>query len=469
MTVSPTIAEQMAAFSTELNWRQIPDSVRHAAVRHLADTLACAIAAAAEPDAEAIEISRKYALRGIARPEATIIGSLIQTEVRSASFVNCTMARYIDANDIYLSKRDGGHFSDAIPAVLAMAEMTVATGQALLEAIVVAYEIQAVLAESYRWMTRGFHSVSQVTVGVAAAVARLLGLDSDRTTHAINLAMTSGLILQSWLKPSESVPAIKSGSAGLTAERGILCAELAADGITGPPDAIETLFDLLPSDSDPEPVRWLGKRWTTNRNAIKPVPAQIYTQAVIQCAEHLYQDGLRLDQVASITVRSNDGACGRVQGAPEAFTPQTRESADHSTPFVVAMTLRDGPMSPATYDGRPWLIPELREAMARMELIIDDAWQRNMVEDGVLGAEMIAIDMAGKRYEAVVDQFTGHPDRPLSDLQLVDKLEKFLARPHIQSQGAGSRLFDACLAVEHASSIADLVMACQITPPGDTG
>lgn len=133
-------AQRLARFAANLRHDQIPDEVTQAAARNLADTLACAIAAAVDPEAKAITICRDYALRGLSRPEATILGSADQTDLRSAALVNCTMARYIDANDIYMGRpgRDTGHFSDITPALVATAEKTGALGRDLLAAIVIA-------------------------------------------------------------------------------------------------------------------------------------------------------------------------------------------------------------------------------------------------------------------------------------------------------------------------------------------
>jgi 2-methylcitrate dehydratase len=458
-------AVRLARFAASFPQLDVPEEIDTAAKRYLADTLACAIAAAGDPDAAAITICREYARRGMSRPEATILGSAERTDLRSAALVNCTMARYIDANDIYMGRpgRDTGHFSDVIPALIGAAEKSGATGRDLLNAIIIAYETQAILCESYHWMRRGFHSVSTASVGTALGAGYLMNLNEEQLTHAVTLSVTSGLMLQSWLKPAEELPAIKGGAAGFTAERGIMAAELAEMGFTGPPDAIETLYERFASEVDMEPFTWLGQRWTTHRNAIKPVPAQIYTQAAIQCAEQLYRDGLRLDALTSLVVRSNDGCCGRVQGSPQAFNPASREAADHSTPFVVAMVLRDGFLTEASYRGEPWLDNDLRALMSGMQLIIDPEWDRRLNEEGLLGAEIRAADRSGKQYHARVCQFTGHPDNPLPDEALVAKLSSLLDDPAIQGHGAGRRLMNACLAIDDREDVTELVASCRLT------
>ncbi len=248
------ISERLAEFTFELQLPEIPADVVEAAIRSLADTLGCAIAARLEPDARAIDIVVDLADRDRSRQEATIIGGNWKTSLRAAALANCTMARFIDANDIYMpvngSLSGSGHFSDAIPALVAAAESSGASGAALLEAIVVAYEVQAALADSLPWLDLGLHSVSQVSVAVSLAAGRLLGLNERQLAHSAALAITSGLFLESWLHPSDDVPAIKGGAPGLAAERGITCATLAAAGFTGPLDAFEIFYARFGGEGD---------------------------------------------------------------------------------------------------------------------------------------------------------------------------------------------------------------------------
>jgi 2-methylcitrate dehydratase len=440
----------------------VPADVQRATTRLLADTLACAIAAAAEPEGGAVDIVREYALQFEQRDEATIVGTSWRTDLRSAALVNCTMARFLDANDIYMPPAGvlsgSGHFSDATLALVAAAEFVEASGAELLEAMVVAYEVQAALAESFAWLERGFHSVSQVTFATALAAGKLNGLDEECLAHAAALALTSGLFLQSWLQPSAQVPAIKNGAPGLAVERGILCADLAGMGFTGPLDALERFYTLFGQGQvDLDPFERLGDEWTVPRNAIKPAPAQIFTQAIIQCAVDLYAQGLRLDTLVELSVRSNDGACGRVQGSPAAFEPASREAADHSTPYVVAMALRDGGVSLASYARKDWLQADIREVMGRMRLIVDPDWDARLRGEGLLGGEIEARDRDGRIYRSEVRQFLGHPDNPLSDVELVAKLEAFVGRRDVLGEGAGRRLFELCGDLAEEPNLARLI------------
>lgn len=453
-------AETIAAFATELQFEDLPEAVVGAAIRAVADTLACAVGALDEPGPA---ILRRYAERRGNRPEATLLGGRERVDLSLAALVNGTLARDLDANDLYAGPpdRDSGHFSDAIPAVLAAAEHAGASGRETLTAVVIAYEVQAVLAEAYLWMSRGLHPVSQVAWAVPAAAGRLLGLSAEQIVSAVGLAgTTGGLILQSWLKPAPSMPLIKGGAPGFAAQAGLQATELAADGFTAPPDALETLFARLPSEADPAPFARLARPYafTTPRNMLKRYPAQIYTQSAVQAARELHPEIGSIDEIAVATVYGHRGVAAGVQGGAGAYTPETRAAADHSTPFVVAMALRDGDLSPASYDGEPWHDPALRDLIHRVDLVIDPAFEEALVERGQFGCRLVVELLDGRRLEATVEQQAGHPDNPLTRDELLAKMRGFVdAR---LGAGAAERLLEAAEALPEAADVSTLIAVC---------
>ena len=148
-----TILQQMAAFTYGLNYRELPADVRHAARRHLADSVACMLGAS---QMDAVNATRSYALAQGGNQDATLIGAANKTPAALAALVNGTAVRYLDANDIVARSgdHDSGHFSDALPALLALAERHARSGAELLTCIVAAYELQGALSESFQFMKR---------------------------------------------------------------------------------------------------------------------------------------------------------------------------------------------------------------------------------------------------------------------------------------------------------------------------
>lgn len=455
------LAERMAEFALGLEFGELPSSVVEAAARIVADTLACGVAALDEPGPAFL---RQYALEHTGRPEATLLGGAGRVDLPLAALVNSALVRDLDANDIYAAPlgKDTGHFSDAIPAVLAAAELAGASGREFLTAVVAVYELQAALAEAYHWMRRGLHSVSQVAWAVPAAAGRLLGLSREQIVSAIGLAgTTGGLVLQSWLKPGPELPLIKGAAPGFVCQRALEAVQLAAGGLTAPPDALETLFEHLPADEDLAAFDRLHGRgeWAVLRTIIKRYPAQIYTQAAIAAAASLHREIGSMDGIAMVTVYSHRGVTAGVQGSPGAYAPRTRAAADHSTPFVVALALRDGDLTPASYQGEPWRDPSLLDLMRRIDLVIDPDFERAFHEGGVLGCRVVVELLDGRRLEGTIRQPPGHPDTPLAREELLAKL-RALVEPRL-GPGAAERLLSTAERLPEAPDVAALLDACR--------
>lgn len=452
-----TIAELLGAFATGQGPRAVPEELRTLLLRHLADTIACAAAAGPELADSGLD---PRTLLPPADPEmaATTIGGM-RVSARSAALVGGTLSRYLDANDTYLPQhvRTVGHLSDASLAIVAMAESVHASGAELVDALVVSYECQGWLAEHFAWPEAGYHPTGLAAVGAALAAARLLGLDATGAANATALVASTGLILNTWLRPEGGViPTVKGLAAGLGSERGLLCAELAASGGAAPADAFEHVWAragaTLRRHSDECP----GDPWTIGRNAMKSVPSQIYTQSVAEAAGLLYERGLRLEEVSRIVVRSHRHASGHVQGSPRAFAPSTRGDADHSTPFVTVMMLRDGEITPRTYLEEPWKEPGIVDALRRVELVIDETMDREFDELGRYSATVVVTDSSGDEHRADIEQFSGHPERPLSQARLLRKLTAFTDDPTVWGPGAAAALLKACAGLPLAVDLSAL-------------
>ena len=257
------------------------------------------------------------------------------------------MVRYLDANDIFVLRRGGasGHFSDATAALLALAERYRRSGEELLTCIVASYELQGALAESLNFWERGLHPLTNVAWVAPIVAARLVGATPAEAGARVRSLVATGTVLNTWIRPAETIPMIKSVAVGLALERAVEAAELAALGVTATDDALEIVLAHLKSPRrsrfDPRPVEQLGRRWTMTRNMLKLYPAQINTQAAVEATLGLYQNGIRAEQVRRLILHGHRNVCGGVQGSPQAFAPSSREAADHSTP------LRHGDGAPA--------------------------------------------------------------------------------------------------------------------------
>jgi 2-methylcitrate dehydratase len=299
-----TFAQRMADFTFGLRYDSIPVEVAAVARRHLADIMACALGAY---NTEAPQAVRRYAIEKGGSAESTILGTDRQVPAGLAALVNGTMVRYLDANDIFVLSRGGasGHCSDGTPGLLALAERYGRSGEELLACLVASYELQGALAETFHLRDRGLHPLTHVAWVVPIVAARLMGATPVEAVHACGLSIATSTVLNTWLRPTYTIPMIKGVAVGLVLEHVLEAAELAALGVTATEDAFETAFSCLSSGGDsrvdPTWIEKLGRHWSTTRNMIKVYPAQINTQPAVEAALGLHHKGIRADRVRKLT------------------------------------------------------------------------------------------------------------------------------------------------------------------------
>src|SRR5881275_1402869 len=177
------LAERFARYATKLRFEDLPDAVVHEVKRRVIDSLATAVGAM---DAEAYAIAKRCALRVQSDRSATLFGGGTSS-VEWATFVNGLLIRYLDYNDTYLSL-EPAHPSDNLAAVLAAGDATKSDGRALITAAVLAYEIQCRLCDAASLRKHGIDHVTYGALSSCAAACKLLGLDAEKTTHALGIA-----------------------------------------------------------------------------------------------------------------------------------------------------------------------------------------------------------------------------------------------------------------------------------------
>ena len=461
-TVKP-LAQTMAEFTFALRYDSIPAEVKAAARRHLADTLACAMGARTAATVLAL---RKHAAAQGGCGDATILGTAEKVPAGLAALINGTMVRYLDANDIFVLSRGGasGHFSDGTAALFALAERYHRSGEELLTCIVASYELQGALAESLDFWERGLHPLTNVAWVVPIVAARLAGATPVEAVHACGLSVATGTVFNTWIRPAETIPMIKSVAVGLVLQRALEAAELAFLGVTATEDALETIvaqLKFLPGARfDPTRVEKLGRRWSMARNMIKLYPAQIKTQAAIEAVLGLHQRGIRAEQVRKLILYGHRNVCGGVQGSRQAFAPSSREAADHSTPYVMAKALLSGQLTLHVYENAPWETFEVKTVMAKIELVIDPERDRAFDIEGLLGVRLVAVLNDGRTEEIVVHQPRGHPEAPLNETELLEKMTWLLqtSAPALEPQ----RLLNLCNRLATVEDVVELIDCCRV-------
>jgi 2-methylcitrate dehydratase len=408
------ISEYVASFTLA----DLSEGAIHAVKRSLVDSVGCALGAFA---AEPAKIGRRLAGRVTSNPPASIIGTTMKTSPEWAAFVNGTMVRYLDFNDDYIN-RDGPHPSDNISAVLAVSETVHASGKNLACGITMAYEIVDQLVDNADFMTRGWDYVTETSIGSALGSAKVLGLSKAKMAHALALAIAPNIGLQQTRIGELSH---WKGCAGPNAARnGVFAALLASEGLTGPNQPFEgrcALWDKVTGKFEVGPFGGQGRRFKIEDTFFKPRPVMYPTLALIETALEL-RSKIDVNNIASIKVVPP----WFIQEAPEFWDPRTRETADHSQPYIVVAMLVDGELSEKTYTPERYRDPQILALLKKLTMEKDPAYIKDFPK--TFHARIEVVDNSGKKIVVERKDPKGHPANPMTDDEITEKFLKLTER-----------------------------------------
>jgi len=409
---------RIADYAEGLRVADLPTEAVHACKRRIADTLACGIAAF---DAEPSRIVRALALRAEPADGAQVLGTARRALPELAAFANAAMARYLDGNDCFPG--GGGHPSGVIAPVLAAAQVAGASGRDAIAAIVVGYEIHRALHDSLRVMTKGFDHAFYPAVAGAAAAAKILGADRAQTINALALAVTPNLPLAVTRRGQLSM--WKGVAEANGARNGLFAALLARAGMTGPEKAFEGALGLhhLLGPLDPG---LLGRAPLAVVAAdMKFFVTEYHSQGPLAAALSLRR-GLDVDAIAAIRIRTYEFAHKEIGSGREKWRPTTRETADHSLPYIVAAVLVDGGFSDAIFAPARFTDPRILALADKITVAEDPDFTRAFPEKFRSRVEIESRD--GTTRAAGLDYPHGHHDDPLTDAEVREKFTSLAGR-----------------------------------------
>jgi 2-methylcitrate dehydratase PrpD len=343
-----------------------------------------------------------------ARGEAGVIGFSFRTSVELAAMLNCDSSHCTELEDV--AWPEAQYTCCLIPAVFTLGEKLGASGKAVLEAMIIGFEVAArpgMTLSNGGAAARGFLSCANVgTLGVAAAAAKLMGLDTERTQAALTLAASvgGGLVRQT----GSSAHVVE---AGFAARDGIMAAELARRGLGGNPSIMDGkagYFDALAGQPGLEIAPGIGTDLRVMAVGQKKYPCCYMLQRIIDETKGLIADnGIVADEVAEVRVEVN-GAFPAIMKYPE---PADVEEARFSLPHVVAATLVGEPMDVRTFSADKLDDPRIAAQRGKVNMIVHEEWGYDQ-----LGAEdHIAVVMRdGRRFEAVAMVARGDAVNPLT-------------------------------------------------------
>jgi 2-methylcitrate dehydratase len=441
--------EALARHVTALRYDELGPGAVHAAKRHLIDSLGCAMGGyASEPAA----IARRVAPAWSGGPSARLLGEGRPTTPEAAAFASSVMIRFLDANDTYIA-RGSGHPSDLLGAVLAAADWRHASGRDLLLATVAGYEIFGALAEHVALRDRGWDQGVFVAPASAAAAGVLLGLSLAQMADALAIAATANVPTRQ--TRAGELAMWKGCATALAARSGLFAAQLAKEGMTGPTAAFEGRHGLWEQVTGRFELGALGGRdrpLTIERTNMKFFAAEYHAQAPIAMALGL-RPKLRVEDIEAIDVRIYAMAHSEIGSEPAKWDPRTRETADHSLPYMLAVALRDGRITPASFEPARYLDPGLRPLMNRIRVTAHAAFTERFPHE--LMSEIEVVTRSGQRLTERSRYPKGHARNPLTDTEVEGKFRDLAA--DVVGAAAADAALGALWRLEDAAHVAPVM------------
>ena len=447
-----TLVEQLSTYAATLRYEDLPAEVVRQAKRLVVDTVGCALGGYwSEP----ARIARDIAAGVRSSEPVTVIGSGERSSVDLATFANGVMIRFLDFNDGYTSTGESGHPSDSIAAVLSTAELRRRSGKEVIAATVLAYEVFCRVCDQADLKPLGFDHVTVGGMASTAAAARLLGLEAREIGEALNLGVAPNVALYQTRIGHVSM---WKGCAYANASRNaVFAALLAARGMTGPSPVFEGVggyFKAVTRKPFALPVMGGGANpYKILECSIKRFPLGQYSQTVVEAALELKDKIGAPESITEIRIETVTTAIRLMAGDADKWEPETRETADHSMPYTVAVALVHGAVEEQHFGERYLRDPTIRALARRVKVTATEEADGRM-PDAML-CRMAIVTAGGQTFETAVEYHRGHWKNPMSDAEVEAKFTK-LAAGVLKPTQTG-RLLDALWRLDELADAGEIV------------
>ncbi len=459
----PTQAEQLAAFVERAAFSHLSKQVVLALKVRVLDALGCAIGALQGPP---IRMLREDLDEFGGRPLVTLIGGG-RTTPDQAALYNGALVRYLDYNDAFLAKGETCHPSDNIAPVLAASEYAGRSGRDFLTALAVAYQVQCRLSEEAPVRARGFDHTTQGAYAVAAGVSRALELDAARTANAIGISGTACNALR--VTRTGRISHWKGLAYPFTAFTATRATFLAMRGITGPIEVFEGNKGFMESIAGPFRIDWEREGLSkVTETILKKYNAEIHSQSALEGVLELRdQYGIAPQDIEQVRIDIFDVAYNIIGGGEEGDKRivRTKEEADHSLHYMVAVALLDGEVTPRQYEPQRILREDVQNLLRRVVVRPSVDYSDCFPDEMCCRVEVVLAD--GRTLTIEKRDYEGFRTRPMRWERLAAKFES-LAAPY--TDAALRR--DIVQAVDALDSIpvSDLTgLLARVEPAGTSG
>ncbi len=414
---------RLAEFISGLKLEDVPVKVQETAKLCILDSIGAALGAANHKLIKDVA-DTYYEIAGNGK-NVSCWGQSRRVPLLTGIFLNAMMGHTLELDDVHTNSKT--HIGTVvIPAAWSLAEYLGCSGKEFLEAVICGYETMSRIGMGFgvsSHRNRGWHVTATAgTFGAAAAAAKLLKLDAEKTLSALGMAGTQSFGMWAFLGDGASCKILHPARAAVS---GTEAALLAKSGMTGPEHILDAkdggLFAAMSDQYDLSLVsKDLGNKYELMFMDNKPYPCCRSTHCTIDAAlavknEHaVTKDDIESVEVATYLVGYKQ--CGVSEGSVNPVKPI---DAKFSTPFTVACAFIFGEVTLKQFMQENIDNPEVRALLAKVKVVPEKRFTD--VYPGHWGCELKVTCKDGRILVKEITDASGSVDNPLSREQVKSK------------------------------------------------
>ena len=446
-----TQVESLAKYAARATFADLSADSRKQLPIHILDSLGCCIAALG---AGPIQACREQVTEfGGTGPSPLIGGG--QANPIYAAFWHTALVRYVDFMDNFLAQTETCHTADNFGVALTIAEYVGGSGKDLMLGVALGYTVQSRFVDHADFMTSGFDHTSQLAFSLNAAAGRLMGLSEQQIAHAIAMAAVSDAsfaVVRA--KPLSQWKGLASAQSALGAMNTLFLARRGVEGplqvIEGPMGIDHLLRMKINIDWDKEGYEGVVE------STIKKYNSMIHTQSAVYCMVELVKQN-KIDPAKVVSIEADvfqlayDFAGGGLYGTDKVI--RTKEQADHSLPYLLAVALLDGDVQPAQFKPDRIVKPDVQALLKKVSVRPNHEYTEEY--PAKMPAKITVRLQDGKVIEHEVQDYPGLASRPFTWADSVEKFDRLVAGR--ADKGLSEEIKDAVRSLE-SIQVRDLML-----------
>jgi 2-methylcitrate dehydratase PrpD len=431
--MAPKIIDSMADYMLAARRVKLPAEVIQKGKSHILDTLAAIVSGST---LQAGKLGLQHARAQGGKEECAVLGSNLRTTPISAAFAN-GMSAHADETDDSNSQLHPG--CAIVPAALAVAEAQNRSGDALLRAVILGYDIGFRFHLAFQPRSTSFGA----TFGASAAAGALAELDHLQLCYSISYAAQQASGSRAWVGDDDHIEKAFD-YAGMPARNGVTAALLVKSGYTGNRDVLEGDQNIIKTYAPCEPSKLLsdlGQKFTITSCLVKKYPVgSPMMETVDATLAMLAKRPIRPQDVEKVVVRIPESG---------ARTVNNRKMPDVNVQYIVSTILLDGEITfESAHDYKRLQDPRLQEMKQRVQLIADEELERA----GARFQGLVEVTLKdGKTLREHVSNCRGRPQNPMSPEE-VEKKAAWLMEPELGKRNV-DQIIEASRKLESLESV----------------